>query len=392
MFVKNSKSKSLNVLPGVDALLADYAESLGVYLDLDQATDAELRFDSQPRVLLYTEIINATQYPIWVKHRDGTLLRHDPCHSHPVEKNFIRIITGYHVPQAKHLTIAHESDHLLGHLTEDIDCPLWERAKIRVGLANGSYDRKRIPSTYSYYSKTLGSPILGERWNYRRPETRRGFYHDYKLDGITHKVAVDYHIDQFTGDSGRYVPEIDMVVSTSELIAMSTIHPYSQSGIKAKKQLYGNKISNDIYIVDNNDKYHTRYGTVCGVVIEIPMVVDPSQKDGYYFSFYKPADNNPTITERKTLYYTVEEADQKGLIRSKREEFEIESRQRQLDLAEEKLAIDRERFEQEKIDRNIARKDNWINSRIKELLDLAKIIVPLGVSLLTLYLKMKKSV
>ena len=193
-----------------------------------------------------------------------------------------------------------------------------------------------------------------------------------------------------------------MLVSVSETAIMSTLHPYSATGLKMKELLYNNKISTDIYIVDNGSQYQTRYATACGITIEVPVISDPSVKDGYYFKYNRSSEKDPDIIEQIANYYSVQEAEQLGLIRNKREEFkldlaerskleEIDHRQRQLKLAEEKLAIERERFEQEKQDKETTRKDNWLSARIKDVIDLAKLIIPVGVTLLTLYLKMKKS-
>ena len=383
--VKSIKRRVKKLLPHLNVWLPPFTKAHAAEMSIPTFKLETKFWDDTKTIIKIHELLNGTPYPIYVKYRDGTIVSIQPDHN--LKKHgLIRFISGLaYGPDT--VQLSHEDGYDYGDFNKN-DCQMraaQHDAMVEYNSRTDNLTGQRIG----------GIPTHGSSPRNRSVED----FTRWRLSRYLISSCHDYKEEILRSEFGIYLEEPDVVIASTEQIIIGALHPYSLTGNRLKEQftVEENKLSTNIYIVDNANKYQERYITIGGLTFEVPIMVDPTVADGFYFTHGRAQTDDPDSTPAVN-FCSVEEAEQKGMIRNRREEVKIDladiAKIEAINLARDKAAQEELRAQTERNDKlqhlEIARKESWFNNRIRDVIDVAKLVLPLALSLFTIYLKIKK--
>lgn len=243
---------------------------------------------------------NSLGTEIFLKYRDGVIVRLPsmPLYDDSAEKLCCRV----HTHAANHAgQISHEVKYDNGFDIEE-NPPAYRAAS-----------GKRVYTKKEYTTAQRITYNLERSFrNTTRHET------DLTLEYVFTLVAL-------RGINGVYVSDLDVVITTSAEMCERVVHPYSHNGLKMRNMTLPikNQLSTNVYIVDNACSIGKRYGAVLGRVYEIPVIVDPEQRDGVYVA--RPATDAEKHMEHVAHieWYSFKDAIDKYIIYGDREGIDL---------------------------------------------------------------------
>lgn len=389
------RSRRLN--PMVEAFIPPVVNSINGGSDLTHIGAMNGMWDKVNTLFHFQEIVNGTGHPLFVKYRTGVIVQLNPCDDRGQCQGVIRVINGFK-SGAYGNWFMHEDSEDYGGLNENHGDRVREKTREAINKYNLEIDAKprvleRNPREVRGHTNRHKSPVVNPMRSY---SNKIG---DYEIAGY-----VDFPDTILRSEHGVFLQEADVVIAPTREVARCAIHPNSVMGKRLEEDFTrdDNKLMAGMYIVDNTNRYQERYTTIAGETLVVPCISSPMQLDGFYFVRPSYATATIGVENINTLFLSVEEADKRGIIRSKREEIAIEQRQDEVRMrnekfefdkqhANERLELEREKLEYEKEIKDASRRDGWWSSRIREALDAIKIIIPLAITLFTLFAKAKKA-
>jgi hypothetical protein len=383
--VKSIKRRVKRLLPHLSVWLPPFTKAHTAEVNIPTFKLEKKFWDDSKTIVKVHEMLNGTPFPIYVKYRDGTIVSIQPD-NHLKNHGLIRFISGLaYGPDT--VQLSHEDGYDYGDFNKN-DCEMraaQRNAMIEYNSRTDNLTGQRVGGIPTY-GNSLRNHSVQDFTRMRLSRYLISSVHDYKEEVLRSEFGV-------------YLEEPDVVIASTEQIIIGALHPYSLTGNRLKEHftVEENKLSTNIYIVDNANKYQERYITIGGLTFEVPIMVDPTVADGFYFTHGRSHTDDPDSTPAVT-FCSVEEAEQKGIIRNRREEVKVDladiAKIEAISLAREKATQEEMRAQTERSDKlqqiEKARKENWFNNRIRDVIDIAKLVLPLALSLFTLYLKIKK--
>jgi hypothetical protein len=259
---------------------------------------------------------NELSHPIFIKHRDGSIVKipSSPSNDRGGVLTCIRTMAKDHT-----CAFDHESNYDFGELHDDTS-GLFKATAASIQLTE-------VLETYHFSPKII-------KPNMPNPDLRQ--YHDRRVVNSKIEIAEE----DLRSEDGVYFADIDVVIAKDAEVIKYAVHPGSNLGIRLahKDNDVNDRLVFSMLLVDNEKKYGPRYTTVHGEHFLVESIEDLNRESGLYLMRTPSRAENDRSVMLIAKQYTVEEAEKLNILRKYRE-CEASDHKAMLEVAERAKAF-----------------------------------------------------